>query len=449
MRRLINLIGSRRFAVFLLVVTTVVILLSNLLPKVSIMDAKDVERLKREKPLLYGLSMRLGITGLAKSPYFQVIPAFVFLSIGICTIKRLKAALEIESREDVIPEVLPVKIIVPASHMDSTSIASTLKKRRWTVLEKDGTVYAVKGRRGVWGSLAFHLGMEIALVGILISVMMAVEGNVYLTEEFPVSVPRDIKGMGKDAVPYFPLRQIVLEKFIPVYAGGEFPIEYTCKLLVVGSDGRARRYEIGVNRPLTLDSFKLIFGSASFAPRFVLSRKNGDVIMDAVVNLDISMPGSTDSFDMPEEGVRVKTELFPDFYLEGGKPATRGKYPNNPALFVEIEKDGKFLGRGFLPMNKKVGFDEYSLEFKELKYWVKIIISRDAGVDIILAGFLVISLGLAVRFVLNDKHLWIIINPPTEGVALGLGGRAKYFPAMFDEELKALAEELASGDKKL
>lgn len=448
MKSFLNYIGSRRFAIYLLALTVAVILSSNLLPNVAIMDAGEVERLKREKPFIYSLSAAWGMERLAKSPYFQVIPAFIFLSISVCTINRFRSELEKERKTEIRPEGLPVleRVGFQAGSLNREEVVSMIERSGWLPLnyERGDVIYAKKGEKGIWGSLAFHLGMNITLIGILISVVSGITGKMLLTEGFPVEPRKDIIGVKEKEISDFPLGEVMLESFVPVYADREFPVEYTCNLKGVDRYGRAGKYVIKMNQPLWIDGYKLIFGKASFAPRFVLRKEDGDVMLDAVVNLQISMPGTVDYFDVREEGLRIKAELFPDYYEKNGEYGTRGRYPYNPAIYVKIEKWGEVIGSGFLLKGKRGNFDKYSIEFTELNYWVNIFVSKDAGVSVIMIGFFIIVLGLSVRFVLNDKRLWIILKTSDAEEILEIGGRARFFPALFEEELKKMSEEFRS-----
>lgn len=304
--------------------------------------------------------------------------------------------------------------------------------------EQRTVIYGIKGTKGIWGSLGFHTGMNVALIGILISITTGMDGKLLLTEGFPVTTPKEVIGM--KGVQDFPFHEMALESFVPVFEGG-FPVRYDSKLMGIDRDGRLMRYMISVNSLLDSGDYKFIFGAAGYAPRFRL-KKDGKEVIDTVVNLRILMPGVVDSFNIPEEGLRIKAEMFPDHYVENGAHKTKGRFPFNPALFVEIEKAGKMIGRGFLIKGQKVDVENYSLEFVELKNWMELIVSRDAGVPVITIGFIMISLGLLARFILNEKHLWVIMNEKDTGTAVGIGGRTRYFPAIFDEELKRLAEEL-------
>lgn len=443
MVRFLNYIGSRRFAIYLLVVTVFIILASNLLPRVDIMEDEERQRLERERPVLYRAATYLVVGRVVRSPYFQVIPVFIFLSISVCTVRRIRT--EIGRQDGAIPSNLPVQHSLDFMEdvVSKEYLATRLRERGWSVSEPGagGTIYGRKGEAGIWGSFCFHAGMNVVLLGILVSATTAVNGALHLTEGFPLRTPESI--MGIRGVGDFPFKEMILESFVPVIVRKEFPVEYICRVAGTDKRGRLRRYKFGVNDPLEADGYKFIFGESSYAPRFVLRDKDGAVVADTVANLLIFKPGAADSFEIPGEGLRFKVEIFPDFYNDDGKIGTRTLLPNNPVLFVDVEKGGKVIGRGFLPKDKAVNFADYSLEFTELRYWVKIIVSKDAGMGIIILGFFLITAGLFLRFILNERRLWIIIKRNEKGETLGLGGSARLFPTFFEEELRRLAEEIS------
>lgn len=441
MRPFIDIIGSRRFAIYLLILTTSVILLSNFLPNQSILTSREIAALKKERPVVYALSTVLGIKTVTRSPYFQIIPVFIFLSVSVCTIRRLKWELERMESGRALSADLPVRHSLDVG-VDREEFVSELRKRRWRVIEaEDGPViYASKGERGVWGSFAFHFGMNMVLLGILVSATTGTDGILSLTEGFPVSTPAEIRGLRVNKAKDFPFSEVMLDSFLPIISGG-FPIEFDSRVAGVGRDGRLRKYVIGVNRPLKVGDYKFIYKEANFAPRFVLRKKDGDVLADVVTNLYIPWPGEVDNFDIPEQGLRVTVEHFPNHYVENGVHKTMGVYPKNSVLYVKVEQDGKMIGGGFLVKGERGSFEDYTLEYAELKYCVNIIVSRDAGVPIIVFGFLLITLGLSFRFVLNEKEVWFIMSSQI-GHKAGIGGKARYFPAMFEDELNRLAEEL-------
>lgn len=443
MKKILNYIGSRGFAICLMVLTTAVILFTNLLPNLNVMEEREAERLKNERPILYAVSMKVGVSRITKSPYFQVIPVFILLSVTVCTVKRVRAEKKRRGRRG-IPENPTVRhtLFLPSGARPGESARELLRRKGWKVEEIGDSMVGRKGESGFWGSILFHAGMDAALIGFFISAITGVDGVVSLTEGFPVPTPQEIRGVSRKDVRDFPLRELMLESFEPTFEEGRFHVDYTVRLAGMEEGGGTRRYVTKVNEPLTLSGYNFVFRRGGYAPRFILKGASGEVILDAVVNMRISVPGKVDHFSLPDEGLTIRAELFPDYYEEGGEPQTRGDVPNNPVLFVKVERQGKAIGRGFLQIGKEESFDAYRLEFRELRHWVDLIVSRDKGVKVVLYGFTIIVAGLVIRFILTEKMIWVIMKPTEKGFELGVGGRAGYFPAMFDEELKRLAGEI-------
>lgn len=453
MKLFFNYIGSRKFAIYLLVATTAVILLSNLLPNLAIMDSRELEKLKSEKPMVYAMSVSWNVNSVTSSPYFQILPAFLFLSISLCTLKRFRGELGRVEKGETLPANPSVqhRFTLMDLELDIRSMLTILKAKGWKAVDyplQSNIIYARKGEKGIWGSFCFHIGMNVALIGILISAMTSFDGSIALTEGFPISTPADIRGTDNTKAEDFPFEQMLLESFMPKFSEG-FPVEYNSKIVVVDSYGQAKRYTIKVNSPLEMWNYKFIFKEASYAPRLILRDKDGKLILDTVVNLVISMPGVVDFFDVPDEGLRIKVEMFPDYYNEGGKHNNKGIEPKNPALFVEIERWDKMIGRGFLFQGKMEDFGDYAIEFVELRHWMKLVVSKDFGVSVIIAGFILISAGLGLRFISNDKSLWVMPGRGEGEPVWEMGGRSMYFPALFAEEMARLAEELRNRGGKL
>lgn len=447
MKRFIDYIGSRRFAIYLLLFTTAVVLLSTLLPDISHMDQVSLEKLKEERPLLHTVSETLRVERLARKPYFQVIPAFIFLSIFICTFRRIRKEINRVNLSTAAELVYPTRFkfqIRNTTHYGEP-IRELLEKKRWRLpaAENDeNIIYGIKGERGIFGSYVFHAGMEIVLLGVFISFMFGAGGLIFLTEGFPVKTPEAFIGIESTEASDFPFEEIMLQSYESKVDERGFPLAFKTRIVCRAEYGPLREYLLLANKPVEVEGYKLIFTKSGFAPHFVLSAKSGEIISDSVVNLAISMPKVRDSFDIRDESLSFSVELFPDYYEIEGRSANRGRNPKNPAIFVVISRFDKELARGFIKMGEKVDFDDYQLEFKDLKYWVELAVSKDRGVLIIGIGFIMVIIGLSVRFILNERRISIIMTQNDDGKMLEVGGKADYFPDLFSHELEELSNEI-------
>lgn len=447
MKHLFDYIASRRFAIQILLVTTSIILISNLLPKTYIMTDSEVAALRKERPLIYNLSTRFNVAEVTKSPYFIAVTVFLFASIMVCTIKRTKTALEGMEKEAGIPDIRSLTVrhsIDIKEGLDAEGAAeAVMAGKRWKSAGSgaDGVrvLYSRKGSEGLWGSVAFHAGMCVILIGVFVSSQTRYNGNLLLIQDFDIDPSRVLMGLSKNERHVFPIRKTALASFEPVYREG-FPLDYTANILNLDLEGQEFAVAARVNEPFMAGGYQFLLSRYGFAPRFVLKDTSGKVVSDDVVSLVVFNPDQEDTFPLLKGKAVAKVRFFPDFYIDTSKgaPSTRSRIPKRPVFLVSIESKGRNVGGGFLKQGEPLDWAGYTIEFKELRYWVQLGVSKDSGVPVITVGFFAIVIGLALRLLLNEKALWIIINQGN----IGIGGRARFFPALFEEELKMLAEEI-------
>lgn len=433
-------IGSRRFAVILLLVTTLIIFVSNLIPNPVLMTDTEAESFIRDRPLMYRISNIFHVMNITRSPFFLIIPAFIVASITICTYRRVGKRAAGRGRE---------ARFSGSGMLKAQDVRGFLDSKGWKVEEADGGGFfdATKGRGGIWGSVAFHAGMVIVILGGIVSMMTLFKGDVMLTEGFESYPGEQLKVMlDRKGIKGFPYKAMLLKSFDARYVeGGRFPLDYTAVIGALDQEGRVSDEVIKVNSPLNKEGYQFLLQNYYFSPRFVVTEKGtGRVINDAYINLLVVFADLKDDFYVPESGVKIIARFFPDFSLDGERPKTRSMNVRNPAFILEFFKGTEKLGDGILPLGKKMDFDEgrYTIEFRDLRKWIVLSVSRDYGLPIVKLGLLLVVLGLVARFILNEKRLWVKVTT-MDGVRMAeWGGRAGYFPALFEEELKRIGEEL-------
>lgn len=428
MKSIVDLLASRRFATYLLIATLLIILSSNLLPNLSIMRPDEIDTLRRSRPFLYTVAKSFRVGKIVKTPFFLALPVFIFISITACTVRRTVRELRRGriSKGDA------------RHHLDFSgeidAVEEFLKGKGWRIAPAEGGkgISAHKGRNGFWGSVLFHIGMNVVLLGILLSLVTRFNGAMTLTEGYGVDISEGFMEKVPDG---FPVKRALLEGFKAVYAG-EFPVDYGVEL-ILSTDFEDKKVRAGVNDPVSIGGYQISPSRYGFAPRFVL-KKGRETVFDGYVNLVVFTPEQIDHFDVTQEKITVVTQFFPDFYKEGIIPKSHSKELKNPVFFIEVKRGKDNLGRGFLPVKKEVSFSGYSLECKDVKIWVMFDVARDLGVPAVTLGFVLIVTGLVIRFVLYEKFIWITVKD----TGLDVYGRAGYFPVLFEDELKRVVEGL-------
>ena len=428
----LNFLGSRRFAIFLLLLTVVIIIIPNLLPKVGFMAPEDVEILRREKPLLHTIATYFQVGSVVRSPLFLILPVFIFSSITICTIKRIKR----ETAKKITLSVKPKPTHEIDCSSDATAIAKILRKLGWRV-EPPGeseadTIRGVRGERGFWGSVLFHAGMNVVLLGITLSLMTRYNGIMLLTDGYGMKAgDAFLNEMPVD----FPVSEAMLKGFKATYVDN-FPVDYRMNM-ILEADNRVIEREVGVNRPLKWSGYQFVPVRYGYSPRFLIKEGN-EKILDAYVNLIVMGEQQSDHFEVPAAGIIVTAELFPDYYKEGLRPKSRSRELKNPVLYLQVTKDNETVGKGFVPLDKEISFAGYSILCSDIKMWVMFNVSRDSGVPVITVGFILILAGLIIRFIWGEKVVVVRLSDQKAKI----GGWSRYFPALFEEELRKLTDRM-------
>lgn len=383
------------------------------------------------------------------SPLILPLPAMLFVSILACSIRRIATRKEDRA-------ALPEGEVIQretggAPDLVRRKIADILRAGGWRVDDtKPEGVMAFQGEPGFWGSTIFHIGMLIILAGMVMSMLSRSSSGFTITEGETIDLMTP--GVIQSEASYLgvlkvPLR-LTLKQFNADYVGGEHPVDYRALLWAEGAGRTPGELLVQVNRSFRCNDADIFLDKYGYAPRFVLTKEDGTVLSDYHYTIS-AREGKTDTFEMPEAGLMVTAQLFPNFQLnEGNTVKNVSQEPKNIGVLLTIAKEGRVVvDRAFVPLAKKVHFEGRTLQFAGWKYWAHFGISRDLGVPWILVGFLALVGGLILRFSFPDRMVWVKITGSTSGSRGGscvaVGGHGGHFPAMFRDELKRLADEMA------
>jgi len=253
--KVIRILLSRRFAVYLLILMVVFLILGTSLPDINTMTPEETDAFRTGRPLLFQVSNALQMQSLISSPYFLVLPLLIFLSTTLCTVKRLIQRRKKEGgfyRETSGPTT-----------MDLVEISSLLSSEKWSVVRKNDSLVADKGGFGFWGSILFHLGLLTVFVAVVVSSLTQFSAELLLTEGFPVRLGKDAfvkiyKSRGLSAIPS---SLIELKRFVPFYEKDRFAKDFSAELLIDDI-----QKDVHVNRPIKIGGFQLSLHRFGFSP---------------------------------------------------------------------------------------------------------------------------------------------------------------------------------------
>ncbi|MDT8318783.1 MAG: cytochrome c biogenesis protein ResB [bacterium] len=344
---------SRNVAITLLILMTVILVVSTQLPNFALMTAEEVAALKVGSPFLYAVAASLGERGITSSPWFYVIPGFIFLSTFLCTIDRL------------------------------------INTRNRSI--------------GFWGSMFFHAGLLTIIVAAVVTRLTLFEAELLLTEGYPLSLGKaGFLTVGREPLAGidFPEGNVMMTKFKSIYEG-PFPIDHEA-LISIDRDGTVSNTSIKVNQPMNIEGLQYSLNRYGFAPAFVVKDSRGNILLDAFINL-VVVGSEVDSFEVPGANAVVDIIFLPDFEMTDEGPVSRSAIPNNPVVALKVRKDGMETKYLHVKMGDSGNLMGLEISFPEFKYWAHILVSRDRGVPFFLAGFLIAVFGLLVRYITMMK----------------------------------------------
>ncbi|MBF0747491.1 cytochrome c biogenesis protein ResB, partial [Gemella sp. 19428wG2_WT2a] len=106
----------------------------------------------------------------------------------------------------------------------------------------------------------------------------------------------------------------------------------------------------------------------------------------------------------------------PDYEkIENGVLATKTPNPNNPAFVFEVNKKGEKPEFSFLRIKESQDISEnnqYEVKFANAtNQWATVLaVKKDLTLPILLTGFIIFLIGLAVGSYINHRRVWVSAN---------------------------------------
>jgi cytochrome c biogenesis protein len=146
--------------------------------------------------------------------------------------------------------------------------------------------------------------------------------------------------------------------------------------------------------------------------------------------------------------------FVPDFVIaEGNRVATRSQQPNNPAVFLEIQRNGKVVFSGWIFAKYPDFSRSHSGEEKRMSFVLEdfqatqysgIQVTKDPGTNIIWVGCAVLMLGLFTAFYWPSRTMHFQLIPSGPVTEITAGGKSKKSQEEFHKEFQSIIYELRS-----
>lgn len=433
MKAIWRLLNSRKFAIYLLLVITLLLTVSAFFPNEFTLTAEELERFEEENPILYRLSFYLTTPGIVRNPIFIGINIFLFLSTLACTISRLlswyrRRAIEFEK-----DKAFSFSLTLQSQAEGLRErILKTLKERKWRIeSHSDEIITAERGKEiGFWGSVVFHLGLVICFLSAPVTALTVFRGIITVPEDEIVDLDRELKVI--DGTTPSALRGVSLEAIsIDGVFQNDVGVEFQSKLRLFKGDS-SNEIAPAVNKPSKYKGIQIGINEFGYSTRIVI--ENGtEPVFDYFLNLKSLKKGN--KFLIVSEGLTLWAVFFPDFVKEGSKMWSRSKADENPILFLRLLRGEEEVFKGLLSPGDTAQAGVYKVSFPEYKNWGGFIFVKEAGLGVIWVGFLVGAIGLFVRFLSNERRVEAVFTKN----GLELKGYSRYYPAFLEREINEMA----------
>lgn len=390
-------------------------------------------------PVWGNFLFKTGMTRMYTSWWFMTMLFMLGASLVVCSLERFIPLWRAVQRPNPTPPESFVKHLknrfeVPVSDKAKplAALAGALKARRYTVIEKDGRLYADKGRWGRWGPYILHIGLILVLAG---AMMRAIPGA-YMDQFLWVRDGEIAKVPGADW--YVRNDQFRVE----MYDSG-MPKSYETDAVVIDGGAEVAKKTIAMNIPLAhksvelyQSSYKRELGKATVA---LVERQGGKTV--GTFEMNLVQPEAM--YTVGDYKVKVK-DYFPDFAIENNKPVSRSSEIQNPGVVLDvITPDGKSYANWYFVLYPQMEFDNttpiklQTVDMAET-YTTGLKVKKDLGIPVIYLGLLITSLGACLTFYLAHKRFWALV----EGGKVVVGGWANRNQGGFQTDMALLAKKL-------
>ncbi|HSM93230.1 MAG TPA: cytochrome c biogenesis protein ResB, partial [Anaeromyxobacteraceae bacterium] len=444
--RLLRLLRSRRVAAAAMAAMAALLLLGA---AVSDPDAtpERVAALRRTRPVAAFLSDVLAPAAIAESPIFVGLAGLVALSIAGSVVERV--ARELRRRAPAPAARFRARRVLEAPVPPEVALAAARAvadgaRLRIEPTEGPGGVLAASRRTPAFaGSIAFHVGLLVVLVGVAVSARTRASADLVLVEGFPVELgPEPLVHVSRGPA-FARLRgtTVSMRDFTAEFAGGFDPVDFAC-VLDLGRGGRTSAHVVRVNEPLWVDDFEVTLHRYGFAPELRVADARGAELLGGTAVLELLPPGAEDRLPLAD-GTELRLRLYPDHVVRGGLDGSRSLSPLAPLLVARRERGGAPADRAEVARGATAALAGGRISFPALRYWAELTVARDLGVPWIALGAGLAVLGLAVRFALDPVSLRVSATPRPGGSAVEVLVGAQYFPTLNEERADRLLRRLA------
>jgi len=439
LRGLFGWLTSPRVTISLLCALAVLLLMNVALPQEATLGPEEFGRLIEASPVARFFLATLGLGRMPTSPVFLAALGLFLVNLLAVLASRVgptlrRASLKPRSEKGLqawarLEEARSAAVSSPWS---AGLVARTLRGFGYQVRKPgEKTLWGVKHRTAPIGFLLFHISFFLLFAGGVAVYYTRFVGTAILSEgqEFtgqyseilrqrPVGAPPDLAFALESVVPRF-------ERGEAVYLGATFRFRQA---------GTTVSRTSSVNHPARWGSAIILVKRSGLAPVLWLQDDRGFTVDRIVVPTRTRGPALTD-VTLRDDRTTVFVQPLEQ----------RDEFPDREELLtqemtIQVTRDGRVVFDGELRPGESASFEGGRLVLEEIRYWVGINVVSERGGGLLIAGFVIGTVGLIWRLLWYRRE--VVVTWDEE--RFHLVGRSEYFSGRFQDELAAIEENLAT-----
>jgi hypothetical protein len=438
LRRLVDILGSLRLTLILLLALVGLFALGLAVPQRSVLGRQYFEQWQAGSPRLVAVLDGAGITDVQRSGLATALWGAFFANLAFVMGRRLPATLRRVRLDAEVPDPADAAGFTFRAKLAGTDASlerarAFFQARGYAVRDAGSRFRAVRHRLTPLATLGFHLSFFLVAVGAVISGATRFEGNVDLGqgEQFTGALEQYASPPRMARFGSAPASRFLVEAIEPRVVGN-IPVQIRVHL----RDGAYRAHVLEVNQPYRSGDDSFVFKNLGLAPALLVTDEEGRELFAGLIRLDVLL-GKTDRFTLL--GREFTARLFPDYVKDASGERSRSQEMRDPVLRLETAAPGgEVVGASVRP-GDAVAFGARTITFVDWRYWVRLYVRSERGLWLLWLGFALGAGAVAWRLLLFRRE-WIVAGPPGHGLVVA--ARADFYRARFADEAARIARDL-------
>ena len=473
--RAMDLLGSVRFGVALLVLLAAACMVGMLVMQVNVEGFdKYYAALTPSQQLLYG---KLGFFDIYHTWYFNALLMVLSLNIILSSIDNFPKAWTYVSRKKLDASAHWLRgqeqsatTVLHAESRDAAvkQVEAAFRSAglRTTLSEKSGKAF-VFGERGAWnrlGAYAVHVALLTIFVGGFLTARFGHTGQMFLRpgETSGEMTEQIFSEEGKPSqvtlglpfeVECTDIQQKLLERDGDITPMNT--LDWLTRIKIKDPERGETEALVQMNRPFDYRGYR--FFQSSFTPVGKARQITLSVTPErggSAQEVTIRRGGGAALAD----GTRVEfSDFFPDFTLTGSRPSTQSPDYNNPAAALRVYNAAGQFEKAYAfqegraegaPMAGRAvaGYKFRLSDFERVGDAHILSVQRDPGASVVYAGFILLTLTLAAVFLFAHQRVWARVEPNGDGsFEVTVGGNTNRNKLGFEDRFKKLLRAVGVG----